>query len=442
MSRPIIKRYLPKSLFGRALMILLLPILLLQLVVTGLFIQRHYAGVTAQMAGAVALELSYAADVVDAAESHDAAQARLDELARPLGLGLQLLPDTLLSLEARRRFYDVSGSALADTLRRHLTRPMAVDLVSVDKAAVVGIETSKGVLRAEIPRRRTIASNPHLLLVWMVVTATALVVVAVLFLRNQVRPIKALAVAAEAFGKGRATPFRPAGAEEVRRAGAAFLEMRRRIERQIEQRTRMLSAVSHDLRTPLTRMKLALEFTEPGPETDDLKRDVAQMERMVQEFLDFSRGEGAEEPASVSPAALLEGVVEDQRRMGREVGLSLPEEEVAPMALRVGAVARALTNLVDNAVRYGRRVETSLRANRRSVEFVIEDDGPGIPEELRETAFRAFSRLDEARNMDAGGGAGLGLAIALDVARSHGGVVLLDRSDALGGLKAVVRIPR
>lgn len=437
-----IKRYLPKSLFGRALMILLLPILLLQLVVAGLFIQRHFAGVTEQMAAAVARELNYAADAVDAADSAASAQARLDELARPLGLALTLIPDEAVSFSARRRFYDLSGEALADTLRRMVPRSMGLDLVASDRVAITDIQTAKGVLRAEIPRRRTIASNPHLLLVWMVVTASALAVVATIFLRNQVRPIKELAAAAEDFGKGRSRRFRPSGAEEVRRAGAAFVEMRRRIERQMEQRTRMLSAVSHDLRTPLTRMKLALEFAEEGPETEDLRRDVQMMERMVTEFLEFSRGEGGEAPVPVDPGALLARVVEDQMRLGRNVELHLPHEERFEISIREGAVARALTNLLDNAARHGARASATMRAGKRMVEFVIEDDGPGIPEALRETAFRPFTRLDEARSQSRGGGAGLGLSIALDVARAHGGTVMLDRSEALGGLKAVVRLPR
>ncbi|MFT6772783.1 MAG: two-component system osmolarity sensor histidine kinase EnvZ [Paracoccaceae bacterium] len=437
-----LKRYLPKSLFGRALMILIAPIVLLQIVVTGLFIQRHYAGVTEQMAGAVARELIYAVETVEAAPDAAAAQSMLDELARPLGLELSLLPNEAISLAARLRFYDVSGEALATTLRRYVSRPMGLDLVSSPRDAVAEIQTAKGVLRAVIPRKRTIASNPHLLLVWMAVTASALVVVAVMFLRNQVRPIKVLAAAAEAFGKGRAAPFRPSGAEEVRRAGAAFLEMRRRIERQIDQRTRMLSAVSHDLRTPLTRMKLALAMADPGPETDQLTHDVAQMERMLTEFLDFSRGEGTEPAAMVDPAVLLRGVVEDARRSGHDVTLTLPDPWTPiSVSLRADAVTRALTNLIDNAARYGMRAEASLRVNRRAVEFVIEDDGPGIPPEAREAAFRPFTRLDEARNQDKGG-VGLGLSIALDVARAHGGTVKLDRSETMGGLKAVVRLPR
>jgi two-component system osmolarity sensor histidine kinase EnvZ len=394
------------------------------------------------MAGAVARELIYAVETVEAAPDAAAAQSMLDELARPLGLELSLLPNEAISLAARLRFYDVSGEALATTLRRYVSRPMGLDLVSSPRDAVAEIQTAKGVLRAVIPRKRTIASNPHLLLVWMAVTASALVVVAVMFLRNQVRPIKVLAAAAEAFGKGRAAPFRPSGAEEVRRAGAAFLEMRRRIERQIDQRTRMLSAVSHDLRTPLTRMKLALAMADPGPETDQLTHDVAQMERMLTEFLDFSRGEGTEPAAMVDPAVLLRGVVEDARRSGHDVTLTLPDPWTPiSVSLRADAVTRALTNLIDNAARYGMRAEASLRVNRRAVEFVIEDDGPGIPPEAREAAFRPFTRLDEARNQDKGG-VGLGLSIALDVARAHGGTVKLDRSETMGGLKAVVRLPR
>jgi two-component system osmolarity sensor histidine kinase EnvZ len=441
-----LKRYLPKSLFGRALMILLVPIFLLQIVVTGLFIQRHYAGVTEQMAGAVARELTYAVGAIETSSDAIAAQARLTELARPLGLELELIPGATVSFAARRRFYDVSGEALAETLRDYVPRPMSLDLVSSPRNAVAEIQTKKGVLRAVIPRKRTIASNPHLLLVWMVVTAAALVAVAVIFLRNQVRPIKALALAAEDFGKGRAHRFRPSGAEEVRRAGAAFLEMRRRIERQIDQRTRMLSAVSHDLRTPLTRMKLTMAMMDPGDDADQLARDVAQMERMLTEFLEFSRGEGGEAPAVVDPAELLTSVVEDAHRAGHDVTLHLPArpEGAAPtrLSLRAGAVTRALTNLLDNAARHGTRAKATLRGNRRAIEFVIEDDGPGIPPEAREAAFRPFTRLDEARNQDKGGGVGLGLSIALDVARSHGGTVMLDRSETMGGLKAVLRLPR
>ncbi len=437
------KRYLPRSLYGRALVILLAPIVLLQLVVAGLFVQRHYAGVTEQMAGAVGLELRYAIEQVERAETVEDARARLEALARPLGLTLALDPGAEVDPGRRAPFYDVSGDALAATLEEVVDRAMSVDLESHEGAADVRIATELGALRALIPRKRTIASNPHILLVWMVATAVLLTVVAVLFLRNQVRPIRELAAASEAFGKGRAEPFRPAGAEEVRRAGAAFLDMRRRIERAIEQRSNMLYGVSHDLRTPLTRMKLALAMAEEGSETEELRRDVDEMERMLDAFLDYARGGQGETAEPVAALALLEAAAADARRTGAVLDVEWePGAEAAEPVLRDGEVRRALANLMANAARYGSRCLASLRVGRGWVEFVVEDDGPGIPERERERALRPFARLDAARNQDRGGGVGLGLAIALDIARGHGGTLELEDSARLGGLKAVLRLPR
>ncbi len=444
MTIPWLKHYLPRSLFSRALLILVIPIVAIQVVVTGLFIQRHYAGVTAQMTGAVALEILYAIDMVEQATDDAAANAELGRLAVPLGLFLSLAPGGRVSPDELRRFYDLSGNAVADTLQRRIDRPMTVDLLRDEKVIFVRVQTARGVLAAEIPRRRVIASNPHLLLVWMLGTSGVLTFIAILFLRNQVRPIKELAQAAEEFGKGRSLRFRPGGAEEVRRAGAAFLAMRGRIERQIEQRTRMLSGVSHDLRTPLTRMKLALAMAEPGEETEDLTRDVEEMERMLEGFLAFARGEGTEEPTETDPIVLAHAIAGDARRAGRPIDLDTRcDTPQAPgIALRPVAVRRAVQNLVDNALAYGRAVALSARLGARAVEFVVEDDGPGIPEARRDEALRPFVRLDPARNQNAGGGVGLGLSIALDVARSHGGGLELGVSERLGGLKATLRLPR
>jgi two-component system osmolarity sensor histidine kinase EnvZ len=265
-----------------------------------------------------------------------------------------------------------------------------------------------------------------------------------LFLRNQVRPIRELAAAAEAFGKGRSVRFRPAGAEEVRRAGAAFLSMRQRIERQLEQRTRMLSGVSHDLRTPLTRMKLALAVAEDTPEKAELVHDVNEMERMIEGFLAFARGEAGEEAAEADPVELAEEIGVEVRRGGREIAVASVSDtpEDRQIVIRRTAVKRALQNLVDNALAHGERVALSVRLLAKSVEFAVEDDGPGIPEAERENALRPFVRLDEARNQNRGGGVGLGLSIAVDIARSHGGALELGRSERLGGLRAVLRLPR
>lgn len=438
------KKYIPRSLFGRSLMILLAPVVTLQAVVTYVFIQRHYEGVTAQMATAVAREINFAVGMVEAAEEIETAHARLDELAEPLGMTLGLVEGEIVEPSAIRDFYDVAGGAVAETFKQDVERPLSLDLVSFENIIEARVQTTRGVLRALIPRSRMIASNPEVLLLFMFATAAALMIVAVFFMRKQVQPIKQLAAAADDFGKGRDRPFRPRGADEVRRAGAAFLDMKARIERQIEQRTKMLSGVSHDLRTPLTRMKLALAVADDTAEHAELARDVDEMERMLEEFLAFARGEKGEEMADVDPIALAEEVASDARRRGAKIAvlgsLDTPEDPMTQM--RSMAVKRALANLVGNAMEFGDRIDLTARVTRKFVEFTIEDNGPGIAEEDREAAFRPFERLDEARNQDRGGGVGLGLSISLDIARSHGGELSLHESDRLGGLKARLRLPR
>jgi len=265
--------------------------------------------------------------------------------------------------------------------------------------------------------------------------------VAFLFLRNQLVPITRLAAAAEAFGKGQTLPYRPRGATEVRAAGAAFLDMRARIERQIEQRTRMLSGVSHDLRTPLTRLKLGLAFLPEDEETLALKRDVADMERLVDEFLAFVRDEAGEEPVATDVAALVTQAVDNARRMGLMVDLG-PVAAAAPVRLRPQAVMRALENLIMNAVRHGTRAMVSLSLTERACRITVEDDGPGIPKDRRDEAMQPFARLDAARDPNKGGGVGLGLAITADVARAHGGALRLGDSEVLGGLRADLVLAR
>ena len=332
---------------------------------------------------------------------------------------------------------------MVETFQASFREPLHIDL-SDAHSAVLRIQTRLGVLEATIPRDRLSVSNPHQLLVLMILAALLLTAVAILFLRNQVRPIRAMAEAAEAFGKGRSVPFRPAGAEEVRRAGAAFLSMRSRLERQIEQRTQMLSGVSHDLRTPLTRMKLTLALMDESEETRDLLQDTDQMERMLGEFLAFARGDSLEETVDTEPFALAESVAEDARRAGADVSLVGDGAALGgpTVPLRAGAVARALHNLVGNAARHGSRVLLSVRLSDKWLAFVVEDDGPGIPEADRARALQPFIRLDAARPQTEGGSVGLGLSIAMDVARSHGGSLDLGTSPQLGGLRATLRLPR
>lgn len=452
----VLKRYLPKTLFARALLILLTPIVLLQGLVVATVINRHYEAVTRQMAESVASELNYAVSLVERAATIEDARAAIDALSAPIGIAMTLEPGLIAPPDTLRRIYDVTGGAVEEALKAGVRRPMALDLVTLDKQAEARIQTDKGALIAVVDRRRLSASNPHQIFVLMGLSSVLLVAVATIFLRNQVRPIRDLAAAAEAFGKGRTVRFTPAGAEEVRRAAAAFLEMRGRIERQIESRTRMLSGVSHDMRTPLTRMKLALAMMDDMPETAELNHDVGEMERMLEAFLAFARDEATEAAADADPVALAEAVAAGARRQGATVAVRAqsptPEPQNGSQAgpqtgpptvpLRAGAVSRALQNLVANAAEHGEAVEIAVRLAPRHIEFDVEDDGPGIPPDQRETALKPFTRLDAARNQDRGGGVGLGLSIAAEIARAHGGALTLGHSERLGGLRARLRLPR
>lgn len=428
------KSIIPRGLYGRAALILIVPIITIQLVVSVTFIQRHYEGVTRQMTNGVVLEVRHLLHLLDqdpAAGVTGAPVAALaDTLAIDLAKAAGALPDT-----DRRYLWDVSGRAMIDTLRRGLDDVRAVELLDNPGAVRLWIDSAAGPVTATIPRRRMSASNPHQLLVLMIFTSILMTGIAFYFMRLQVRPITRLAQAAEAFGKGQAIDYRPRGAAEVKAAGRAFIDMRARIERQIEQRTLMLSGVSHDLRTPLTRLRLGLSMLPEDDETRALLADVAHMQRMVDEFLAFARGDAMEEPVPTDPAGLARQVVENAARAGQHVTYEGPAT-ADPIPLRPQAVARALENLVANAVRYGTQAVVSLRMGERALRLAVEDDGPGIPRERRDEAMSPFTRLDSARDPNRGGGVGLGLSIAADIARSHGGQLRLLDGDRMGGLKA------
>lgn len=433
-----LKRFMPRGLYGRAAMILIVPIVTLQLVVSIAFLQRHFEDVTGQLTYGLGVELQLLRDELaegGLAEAAGVAESLRIEMAEGAG------PDWVGDEIVRRRWYDLSGRVVVDVLLLMVPEISWIDLAEDDKQVQLGLSVGGESVEMTLTRRRVSASNPHQLLVLMIFTGILMTTVAFLFLRNQVRPIRRLARAAEAFGKGRVLDYSPRGALEVRAAGRAFLDMRARIERQIEQRTMMLSGVSHDLRTPLTRMKLGLTMLEQGAETDALIRDVEEMEALLTAFLDFARSDALDDPEEVDVLALARQVAEDAGRMGGRVELVLPDA-VPLSALRPGAVRRALSNLLTNALRYGSRARLSLTVMDRSLRFTVEDDGPGIAPGDRDRAVRPFARLDEARNQNRGGGVGLGLAIANDVARSHGGNLRLSDSADLGGLRVDLVLAR
>jgi two-component system osmolarity sensor histidine kinase EnvZ len=432
-----LKAYAPRSLMGRAALILLLPIVTIQLVVGVVFIQRHYENVTRQMTRNIMLDIGYVAGLIAEAPDEAAARTAIAAPARDLGLTVRFAegPDG-----DTRNWYDLSGRVIIETLET-MPELTGVDLVADDGEVSFGLRTDLGDVRVEFDRSRVVARNPHQLLVLMVLVSLVLTLISFLFLKNQIRPIRRLAEAAQDFGRGRATSYRPSGATEVRQAGSAFLDMRNRIERQMEQRTLMLSGVSHDLRTPLTRLKLGLSMIDGDEEVEAMKRDVNDMERMLDTFLDFARMDALDDPAVVDAAAFAREAVADAVRGGGDAVFA-GAEGGGRISLRPMAVRRALDNLIGNALRYGNRAEVSVSVMDRSVRFTVEDDGPGIPAGQRELAMRPFARLDAARNQNKGTGVGLGLAIAADIARQHGGVLRLGESARLGGLRADLVIAR
>lgn len=430
-----LKPYLPRSLYGRAILILLLPVITLLLVVSVVFIQRHFDGVSEQMTTSVSREVR----LLLSQHPGGAEEIAASPSARILRINVRSVAPESVPKEDVRLWYDLTGSVVTRHLHTFLPQLLAVELPDT-KVVRLYFEHGEETIQLAFDRRRVSASNPHQLLVNMLVFGVLITIISFLYLRNQLRPITRLARAAEAFGRGRHEPYRPAGATEVRAAGNAFLNMRNRIERQIEQRTLMLSGVSHDLRTPLTRLKLGLSMME-DEDAALMRQDVGDMERLLDEFLDFARGAQEGEPEPVDPIALVRQIVEDAQRA--ELAVTLVEAEgEGEMRLREGGIRRAVENLIGNAVRYGARAEVSVHLSDKSLRIRVEDDGPGIPAEQREEAMKPFARLEPARNQNRSTGVGLGLSITLDIARAHGGTLRLAESTNLGGLRADIVIGR
>ena len=424
-----LKRLLPRTLYGRAAAILLLPMLTLQLAVTAVFVQRHFEDVTVQMTNNLLFEIKMVLDELNNRSISNVAGT----MAQSLRLELRSW-DGVIS-ENSPVFYDISGRTITPLIFEKLPKVYDIDLSDLDQVSV-GMESAKGLIKIVFARNRVSASNPHQVLVLMVFTGIFMTVIAFFFLRNQLRPIKRLSLASAAFGRGQSVAFNPTGAIEVRAAGHAFLDMRDRIERQIEQRTMMLSGVSHDLRTPITRLQLGLELLD-GPEVQDLKKDVDSMRFMVDSFLNYARDSAADPVADVDLVDLL-----------TELGLRLsppvkPRVVGSPrlLALRQVPVARALDNLLTNALRYADCVQILIRFESQDISIFVSDNGPGIPANQRDQAIKPFVRLEAARGQNHGSGVGLGLAIAADVAKSHGGSLILNDSAELGGLSVEVRLP-
>jgi two-component system osmolarity sensor histidine kinase EnvZ len=433
-----VRSVMPTGLYARSLLIIVTPMVILQSVVAFVFMERHWNTVTRRLSAAVTQDIAALIDVYQSfPQSPDHATIRRIAQER-LGLGVDFLPETDLPPPGPKPFFSLLDQALSVEISRQIAKPFWIDTVGRSALVEIRIKLDNTVMRVFARRSAAYASNSEIFLFWMVGTSLVLLGVAVLFLRNQIRPILTLADAAESFGKGREVPgFRPRGAREVRRAALAFLEMKRRIERTIEQRTTMLAGVSHDLRTLLTRFKLELALIGDSPEVEALKKDVDEMGRMVEAYLAFARGDAGEQSAPTDMAAFLDELKVDAERHGHRASVVFHGHPV--VTVRPAAFKRCLANLVSNAARFASTISITGHRDHRWLTVTIDDDGPGIPPAMREEVFRPFLRLDDARNQDEGG-TGLGLAIARDIARSHGGDIMLGESP-LGGLRVTVRVP-
>jgi two-component system osmolarity sensor histidine kinase EnvZ len=429
---------MPKGLYARALLIIILPIVILESVLAFVFVERQWSEVTQRLSAGVVHDVAALIDVYRG-YPQDADRAQIKRIAQErLGLVVDFLPLGDLPPPGPKPFFSLLDSALSNELRTQIGRPFWIDTVGKSALVEIRVQLDDAVMRVFARRSAAYASNAQIFLVWMVGTAGVLLFIAIIFLRNQIKPILRLADAAESFGKGREVPnFRPRGAREVRRAANAFIEMKTRVERAMEQRTAMLAGVSHDLRTVLTRFKLELALIGDSPEVEAMKKDIDEMARMLEAYLAFARGDLSEQSAPTDMAAFLQELKLDAERHGHKASVTFHGPPI--VTVRPAAFKRCLGNLVSNAARFAPSIAITGHRDHRWLTITVDDDGPGIPAAMREEVFKPFLRLDDARNQDEGG-TGLGLAIARDIARSHGGDITLGNSP-LGGLRAKVRVP-
>jgi two-component system osmolarity sensor histidine kinase EnvZ len=431
-----LKHLMPRSLLGRTLLIMLVPLVLVQAIALQIFYGSHLNLVSRRLSGAIAGEISYTVDLMQRLKDPADREWALQSARREFVLDIKLQPGAKLEPQKRINILGPEDDDLAAALTEKFRVPFTMDWTSDPQSVLIHLQLPDGVLDVKAPRKRLAIGTIFLFVGWLVGSALLLFAIAALFMRNQVRAIRRLARSAEAFGMGRDVPaIRPEGASEVRQAAVALNRMQDRIRRFLAQRTEMLAGVSHDLRTPLTRLRLALAML---PRTEDLREDVAEMtadveemDRMIGGYLAFARGEGIEQAESVNLAVILDDVAAGARRAGAELDLNVPAE--LTLKLRADAVRRAITNLVDNARRHARHVVLAAAAQGRSVLVTVDDDGPGIPAAKRESVFRPFES-------GSSGGTGLGLTIARDIVRAHGGEIVLEDSP-MGGLRARIRLP-
>ncbi|WP_339859844.1 ATP-binding protein [Thalassospira alkalitolerans] len=433
-----IKSLMPTGLLGRSLLILMTPMLLLQIVTVLIFFERHWDSIARQLSRGLAGDVVFAIDYLGQYPDAEHMEWLQHSARGRLQLDIVFEPGEILEQQITEPPLGLVSEELFNALAERLQRPFYFDLDVDDRKLEIRVQLKDGVLSVVAPRKRLYSSTTYIFFMWIAGSALILYGVAVMFMRNQVRPIRRLAKAADQFGRGvDVETFKPEGAAEVRLAATSFISMRDRIARHLAQRTALLAGVSHDLRTPLTRMKLELAMQGMSPGVEALKQDVLDMERMVDAYLAFARGEEGEKAVPTDMGKLITDQVGEALRDGQQIDLHIVDS--LEMDLRPQSVRRCISNIMSNAGRYANNL--SIRAGRRGqdYEIVFDDDGPGIPADKREEVFKPFFRLEESRNQ-ATGGVGLGMTIARDSARGHGGDVFLEDAPG-GGLRVRLVLP-
>ena len=436
----LLEAYAPADLYRRALVIMITPVVLLQVLLAGVLVSRYLDNVANVLARSLADESALLVQLYDQSDKSPAAIEQIRGYAQnTLHMSFMVEQDTVLPVPKAAPVLAIIDRRINAFLSQSLTKPFIVDSHDVNGNVAIHVQAEPShILVFTVAANRAQAEGTPLLLLFMALSTLAFMAIAVVFMRNQIKPILDLTSAAQEFGKGRDVGyFTPSGATEVRVAGEAFIDMKRRIARHVEQRTTLLAGVSHDLRTILTRFKLELAVLGSTTRTKALNADVNEMQHMLEDYMAFVRGDGGELASLVDVQDIVGSVVESLDKSRNKVSLNtLPDMDIM---LKPNAFRRLLGNAVVNAMRFGTLVAVSGKLVDDRLLIYIDDNGPGIPAQMREEAFKPFTRLDEARNLDHSG-SGLGLAIAQDIVQAHGGDIALEDSP-LGGLRVSIKLP-
>lgn len=426
------KRLLPKGLFARATLIVVLPVVFVQVIIGVLFWDNHWDRVSSRLAKDLIGEVRYVLSEVNNARTTQEVVYLQTQTRRYLDFSFSLDPNRILTKD------DSLSDIASKNIRQQLTMQIPGEW-SLKKDAdnpeyyILSIQSKHGLIEVRFSKDRIFSSSIFVVVIWGIVAATAFIIIAELFLRNQVRAIAKLAEVAEAYGKGRdIVGYKPHGAREVRKAGASFLSMRRRLNSYIEQRTLMLSGISHDMRTPLTRLTLELDMMDPNDQAViDMKQDVMQMQQMIKEWLAYIRDEEGEEVQNFSLSKCLEDIVAQLRKKYSEEAIIIQKYQPVIIEGKLYSLSRALTNIIENAVKYGDKANISYAKEDNFISIIVEDEGPGITDEEKANVFKPFYRIESSRNTQTGG-IGLGLSIARDIITAHGGEVYLENNTPKG----------